>query len=319
MAGIIEPNSSNPTWQRAPLAAISSPTPGSILTSPTPLRPTYAQAASLEVGPAVPAEVAAVQKKNIDFIQRQAKDAQSSLLSEVDALKAENRDLKFRLVMRDSADPSEDTRSSVAYEERVADIRELQRKLEQEKQRREDVEFDLRSEIARLKAPRPPPKPGTREADELVTAQRIKFRVKQQAKEIKELRGALEALQPRRETDADILFSTRAYVHKFENIRQSPIHGERQKPTEQDEQLAKPGVHPNGRRAPGARGKIDMQQLSTITQNRKAIREKKALGGRSLAQRTFAGSAITALPGLNVTLAQRTKNGAAQNKMKRHY
>ena len=105
----------------------------------------------IQAGPAIPAEVAAVQKKKIDFIQRQAKDAQSSLLSEVDTLKAENRDLKFRLVMRDSANPSEDTGSSVAYEERVAEIRELQRKLEQEKQRREDIEFDLRSEIARLK------------------------------------------------------------------------------------------------------------------------------------------------------------------------
>lgn len=168
------------------------------------------------------------------------------------------------------------------------------------------------------RAPRPPPKPGTREANELATAQRMTFRVKQQAKEIKELRGELEALQPRRESGAEILFSTRAYVHKFDNIRQSPIHGERYQSTEQDEQLAKSGGHPNGHRAPGARGKIDMQQLSTITQNRKAIRGKKALGGRSLAQRTFAGSAITALPGLNVTLAQKTKT-TGQNRMKRHY
>ena len=68
----------------------------------------------IQAGPAIPAEVAAVQKKKIDFIQRQAKDAQSSLLSEVDTLKAENRDLKFRLVMRDSVPTASSSRCTLA-------------------------------------------------------------------------------------------------------------------------------------------------------------------------------------------------------------
>lgn len=146
-----------PTWRRAPLTKSSSSSSlsnsfnGSGRISPTarhslelPNINGNRQRNDAAIGPDSTVPYGSAQK--IQFIQDQHSHALSSLLAEIERLKAENRDLKFRLVLRDSAAHA-DAGSSAAIQKELTGVRH---NLDTVTLERDDLQFDLRTANKRI-------------------------------------------------------------------------------------------------------------------------------------------------------------------------
>eukprot|EP00041_Stephanoeca_diplocostata_P012182 m.203471 g.203471 ORF g.203471 m.203471 type:complete len:305 (-) comp18847_c0_seq2:2337-3251(-) len=123
--------------------------------------------------------------QKIQFIQDQHSHALSSLLSEIERLKAENRDLKFRLVLRDSAAHA-DAGSSATLQKELTGLRQ---KLDTTKLERDDLQFDLRAantRITELEARIEEESPGTGAIEE--ENRRLYMQLREREKEITHMR-----------------------------------------------------------------------------------------------------------------------------------
>lgn len=291
MAGMLE-SGTVPSWQRSPLATFrgeettKKTTHDDMETTTIMAAKKGAQTETVNTAP----ETVRV----IEFMQQKHAEAMASLLSEVDTLKAENRDLKFRLVMRDTTGPPsvgdgsmEDTFNKTAQSE----IRDLQDKLEAEKAKRDDMEFDLQSEIKRLRSALIAAEKKIVMSEDIVRLQQLnkdlQAQVQSQTFEIGTLHEELSAAQNFNARDNNIAFSTRQYVYKSDNLRLGPIDG--------------------GTDSARHSGRILPEQLSAISQNRQYIRQRRLIRRASTSQLPDFATEIglPALPALSVSTKQK--------------
>lgn len=322
MAGVVD--GTVPSWQRSPLAAIKPAGPPQ-KQKQKPKSRTDTNARSFDSSAVVGAnnvfDSNHHSKRVLEFIQKQHSEAMGSLREEIKSLKAENRDLKFRLVMRDSEPAAglsdekvarQDVDPTIAYEKRVQEVRELQQKVEAEQMRRSDLEFDLRSEIRILRSTLSEIDSQQRavEPNEAKLNQanlRYKSKLATASAEIDRLREELNALKMDQSNSGGgggIPFATRGYVHKLDNIRNS------------SNQAARSDASDDGG------GHQTDQQLQNIIETRKSLRNKNSMHRQRAASTSELPSfgtewgAAVPLPALSITVMAKSgpKRGSIGHK-----